>query len=332
MKKTICLALVLWALSIYVSSQTVKSSCDEIFYADPTIFVEDDSYYLLGTRNREPLGFTILKSKNLKKWNTPQKNKVCMILKQGNQTYGNSNFWAPQIFKENGVYYLAYTTDEQIVIAKSNTLLGPYTQERIEAVDESEKNIDPFVFKDEDGKFYLYFVRFNKGNYIWVAELDLKKEKIKSETLTKCFDQTEDWEMTSNYKSNPVMEGPSVFKKDGVYYLFYSANHFRNIDYAVGYATAPTPYGPWSKSKNNPVIHRSIVKEKGSGHGDIFLNKKGVPYYVYHIHNSDSIVTPRRTRIVPLLFKKNRITGIYDITAQKNKVIIPLTDKILGNK
>lgn len=41
-----------------------------------------------------------------------------------------------------------------------------------------------------------------------------------------------------NYISNPIMEGPSVIKLKDTYYLFYSANHFMNIDYAVGYAIA----------------------------------------------------------------------------------------------
>ena len=67
------------------------------------------------------------------------------------------------------------------------------------------------------------------------------------------------------------MEGPTVVKLDDLYYLFYSANHFKNIDYAVGYATSTSPYGPWKKHANNPIIHRSIVHENGSGHGDITM-------------------------------------------------------------
>ena len=88
--------------------------------------------------------------------------------------------------------------------------------------------------------------------------------------------------MTSNYKAVPIMEGPTLIKEDGVYYLFYSANHYRNIDYAVGYATAPTPYGPWTKSANNPIIHRNSVGDIGTGHGDLFWDLKQKPYYIYH--------------------------------------------------
>ena len=106
-------------------------------------------------------------------------------------------------------------------------------------------------------------------------------------------------------------------------YLFYSANHFMNIDYSVGYATASSPFGPWKKHPNSPIIHRSLVGENGSGHGDVFKGLDGKYYYVYHVHRSDSTVSPRKTRIVPLILKKGN-DGIYNITVDKEHVIKPM--------
>lgn len=51
--------------------------------------------------------------------------------------------------------------------------MDPFRQDSIRPIDETAKNIDSFLFKDSDGKYYLYHVRFNKGNYLWVAEFDL---------------------------------------------------------------------------------------------------------------------------------------------------------------
>ena len=297
---------------------------EEIFFADPTVFVQDGTYYLTGTRNAEPLGFQLLKSDDLRFWKEAGADTLGLVLRKDHTAFGEKGFWAPQILKHNGRYLMTYTASEQTALARSESLGGPYTQEIIEPIDGSEKNIDSFLFKDEDGKYYLYHVRFYNGNYIWVAEFDIDKGKIKPETLKKCFDCTEEWERTSNYKSEPIMEGPTVIKKDGFYYLFYSANHFKNIDYAVGYATAPTPFGPWTKSQNSPIIHRSIVGENGSGHGDLFQDKEGNYWYVFHVHNSDTEIDPRRTRIIPLKFTLNEKTGIYDITADANSIIIPL--------
>jgi beta-xylosidase len=296
----------------------------EILFADPTIYVEGGKFYLTGTRNIEPIGFTMLESADLKTW-TPvaRPDTSSLILAGGSHTFGYKGFWAPQIVKHDGIYLYAYTANEQVAIARSQNLVGPYLQDSIAPVDGSEKNIDPYLFCDDDGSYYLYHVRFNHGNYIWVASFDPATGHIDPTTLTQCLSQTEDWEATPNYKSVPIMEGPTVIKLEDKYYLFYSANHFRNVDYAVGYATADSPYGPWTKHPASPIIHRSIVGENGSGHGDLFFDAKQRPYYVYHVHHNDTMVTPRRTRIVPLRFDRDSESGIYTITAEGNKVIRP---------
>lgn len=296
----------------------------EIFFADPTVFVKDGTYYLTGTRRVEPLGFQLLKSKDLKVWREAGADTLGMVLRKGQSAFGEKGFWAPQILEHDGKYLMTYTASSQTALASSDNLEGPYTQKSIAPIDGSERNIDSFLFRDDDGKYYLYHVRFNKGNYIWAAEFDMEKGQIKQETLKKCFDCTEPWERTPAYKSAPIMEGPTVIKKDGFYYLFYSANHFESIDYAVGYATAPTPYGPWTKHPNSPIIHRSIVGENGSGHGDLFMDTEGRYRYVYHVHNNGTEVQPRRTRIVPLTFTMDKETGIYDIKADTSSIIRPI--------
>lgn len=296
----------------------------EIAYADPTIYVDGEKYYLSGTRKSNPLGFSILESTDLATWHTVHGDSLQMILTKGSGAYGEKGFWAPQFFKDGDTYYFSYTANEQTSLASSGRITGEYTQKNIAPIDGSAKNIDSYIFKDNDGKYYLYHVRFNKGNYLWVAEFDIKSGEIDAESLTKCFDVTEPWERTPNYKSAPIMEGPTVIKKEGVYYLFYSANHFESIDYSVGYATSKSPYGPWTKSKKNPIIHRSIVGENGSGHGDLFEGIDGGYYYVYHVHQNDTVVQPRKTRIVSLDFIPNDQSGVYDIVADPNSVIVPI--------
>jgi len=295
----------------------------EITFADPSIYSENGKFYLSGTRGGSPAGFVLLESTNLTEWSLSTSDPTGMMLKKGDSTYGESGFWAPQIFKDNAQYYLTYTASEHVAIASSPTLNGKYTQSTIESIDPDAKNIDSYLFKNDDGKYYLYHVRFNNANYIWVAEFNMATGKINKQTLKQCLTKTQSWEATSAYVSNPIMEGPTVIKKEGLYYLFYSANHFQSIDYAVGYATATSPLGPWTKNPNNPIIHRSIVNENGSGHGDLFFDNQGNPFYVYHVHQSDTVVAPRKTRIVPLNFLYNSTTGKYDIYANADKIIIP---------
>jgi len=318
----ICTVLLIAALQLWAQEKK------EIFFADPTIFVEGGKYYLTGTKGSSGStpGFAMLESKDLKNWSIPNGSTLpeFMILTKGDQCFGTGGFWAPQIFKVKDTYYMSYTANEQTVLTESNALLGPYRQKEVGPIDGSAKNIDSFVFRDDNGKYYLYHVRFNNGNYIWVAEFDLKAGKIKPETLTKCFDQTEPWEATPNFKSGPIMEGPTVVKMKGKYYLFYSANHFKNIDYSVGYAVSDSPMGPWVKYEGNPIIHSSTVGENGSGHGDLFEGTDGQLYYVYHVHFNQQQSSPRRTRIVPVTKEWNAEKKQFKFSVQGTKVIVPV--------
>lgn len=319
--------LIICSVLLIAAFRLVAQEKKELFFADPTIYVEGGKYYLTGTKGSGSTpGFAMLESKDLKNWSIPVGSSLpeYMILTKGDQTFGTGGFWAPQIFKAKDRYYMSYTANEQTVLAESNSLLGPYRQKEVGPIDGSEKNIDSFVFRDDDGKYYLYHVRFNNGNYIWVAEFDLKAGKIKPETLTKCFNQTEPWEATPNFKSGPIMEGPTVVKMKGKYYLFYSANHFKNIDYSVGYAVSDSPMGPWVKYEGNPILHSSIVGENGSGHGDLFEGTDGQLYYVYHVHFSQQQSSPRRTRIVPVLKEWNAQKRQFKFSVDGKKVIIPV--------
>lgn len=291
---------------------------EQIAFADPTIVRQGANYYLTGTTNTIPQGFSMLVSKDLKNWTS-----TGPLLTEGPQVYGDKGFWAPQLYLNGKTWQLAYTANEQVAVAESSSLTGPFTQKQVKPVDASEKNIDPFIFTDDDGKTYLYHVRFNNGNYLWVAAYDKNTMSIDPSTLKQCLGNTEAWENTTDYPAAPIMEGPTVIKHKGKYYLFYSANHFMSRDYAVGYAVADSPMGPWHKPANNRIIHRSIVGENGSGHGDVFADKKGNLFYVYHVHNSNHAVSPRLTRIVPLHFIPSN-DGFDHVIVKKEEVIVPM--------
>lgn len=320
-KASICSLL----LATVAAASPVKAVAagEEIFLADPTIFTEGSKYYLTGTRFVDPQGFPLLESDDLVNWTYVRPDM--MILRNGGDSYGTTGFWAPQILKYGDDYVLAYTANEQCVMALSPTVDGIYSQTVKAPIDGSQKNIDPFIFRDDDGKYYLYHVRFGGGNYIWGAEFNPETGKIVDGTLTKCFSNTQQWENTGSYPSDPIMEGPTVIKLDGKYYLFYSANHFQSIDYAVGYAVADSPLGPWTKNENNPMISRAIVGEKGSGHGDIFFDRDENMRYVYHVHCNDNQANPRRTRIVKLDVDKSG-GHPYRITANKESIIVPVME------
>ncbi|MFV8335000.1 glycoside hydrolase family 43 protein [Flavobacterium sp. RSP29] len=276
----------------------------DIFLADPTIFYHEGTYYLYGTTTgNTPLngeGFQVYTSSDQKNWKGPVGTQSGLALKKGD-AFGTQGFWAPQILKYNNQFYMFYTANENIAVATSDNPVGPFRNTSKEPLAASVKQIDPFVFIDDNGKKYLYHVRLTNGNRIFVAELNNDLLSIKPETLTECIAAELQWENTQNVNW-PVAEGPTVLKKDGLYYLIYSANDFRNPDYAVGYATSKSPLGPWRKSTTSPIISRNLIGENGSGHGDLFLDKDNQLQYVLHTHFSATSEAPRKAAIIEMNF------------------------------
>ena len=275
-----------------------------ILLADPTIFFDNGTYYLYGTGGIPGLhssndGFEVYTSTDLMHWEGPCGTNDGLCLTKGNHTWGDKGFWAPQVFKHQEKYYMAYTANEQIVIAKSDSPLGPFTQEESACLPYDMHQIDPFVFH-EGKKTYLYHVRLEDGNRIFMSEMNKDMRTLREKTLQPCVHAEGGWENTWNSEFG-ICEGPTIVKINKTYYLFYSCNDFRNPDYAVGYATADSPYGPWEK-RAEPLISRKEIGINGTGHGDLFKNEEGEWQYVFHTHFSDIEVGPRKTAIVTLDF------------------------------
>ncbi|TLP71847.1 glycoside hydrolase family 43 protein [Maribacter sp. ACAM166] len=309
MKKIVRLILVLFFVGKLGFTQ--ESICDDTsnpFLADPTIFLSNGTYYLYGTTGDptkgKDQGFSVYTSRDLKKWKGPKGANKGLALKKGD-AFGDTGFWAPQVFEYQDKFYMAYTANEHIAIATSESPLGPFKNSAKSCLEELERQIDPFVFFDTDGKKYLYHVRLTEGNRIFIAELEDDLFAIKPETLTECLFAEEIWENTQNVEW-PISEGPTVLKHGEVYYMIYSANDFRNPDYAVGFATSKSPLGPWIKSNESPIVHKDMLGINGTGHGDLFIDKKGKMQYVMHTHFNNSQVFPRRTAIVKMDFSKSR--------------------------
>lgn len=290
--------------------------------ADPTVFYHDDTYYLYGTvEGNTDKGFEVYTSKDLKSWEGPKGARDGFALHK-QDAYGTKGFWAPQVFYHQGKFYMAYTANENIAIAESDSPLGPFTQQVKEPLAAPVKQIDPFVFVDDDGKKYLYHVRLQDGNRIYVAEMKDDFSGIKEETLREVIAAEEPWENTANVEW-PVAEGPTVLRHNGLYYMTYSANDFRNPDYAVGYATSRSPLGPWVKQKDSPIISTKNIGVNGTGHGDFVKDEKGNLIYVFHTHQSDTTVGPRKTAIVKARFSKNPNGGEDRITVDSKSFFYP---------
>ena len=252
-------------------------------FADPYILLDNNKYYAYGTHAGN--GIECYSSDNLREWTFEG-----LALSSGNTTETRW-FWAPEVYNFDGTYYMYFSANEHLYAATSTSPTGPFIQVgsyQMEPLLGSEKCIDSSVFTDDDGKQYMYFVRFTDGNCIWSVELADDHITPVEGTLKHCFSVSQAWENVLGR----VNEGPNMIKYDGKYYLTYSGNDYQSPNYGVGYATSSKPQGNWSKYTRNPILQKGFGLV-GTGHHSLFTDKDGILRMVFHAHNNSTTVHPR---------------------------------------
>jgi len=255
-------------------------------FADPFILREGDTYYVY-TTNSSGKNISLARSTNLIKWQI-MGDAMPALPKWAKLTGGL--VWAPEVIKIGDQYLMYYTardkeSDKQCVgVAVSDKPEGKFKDTNDKPfVCQSNLGgtIDASPFRDEDGKLYLYYK--NDGNccsmatYIYVQEMSSDGLSLLGEP-TQLIRNDKQWEAH-------VIEAPTMFKHDGKYYLFYSANNYGGHEYAVGYAVCETAMGPCEKASENPILASDLSKKEslviGPGHQTL-LQVGEQTWIIYH--------------------------------------------------
>lgn len=260
--------------------------------ADPHVIRVDDEYYLYPTSHGR--GYDAYVSEDLVTWE--HRGSVYKSAPGG--------AWAPDVFhytRGDGKFYLYYTEDhpdrpkgpgnKHIGVAVADGPLGPFV-DRGQLVSDA---IDAHFYQDDDGELYFYYTNLAGGFKILVQPMadPLTKKGSPTEVLR----PTESWER----RGFPVTEAPFVLKRNGVYYLMYSGSPADTPDYAIGYATADSPTGPFVKHPENPIAKRS-ENVLGPGHHAVVEGPDEKLWMVYHQKENDERNYARFIAIDPLWF------------------------------
>lgn len=260
--------------------------------ADPSVLLHDGVYYLYGTGDTH--GFDVWTSTDLKQWE-----KAARVLEAGDGVWGDSAFWAPGVLAYRGRFYLFYSSSgilpdtggrrsTRIGIAVADSPGGPFREVVPRLPLLGRAVIDPELFVDSKGVPWLFFVAdVNENNgrgEIYVVRLgDDLLCTVGEPTL--CFSASQPWEGTA------WNEGPAVLKFDDTYVMMYSGEFWGSHDYAVGFATAPAPTGPWDKHDFNPILRR-YAGLLGTGHNSVVPTPDGKGWLTFfHAHRNDRDTT-----------------------------------------
>ena len=248
-----------------------------------------------------------------------------------NVPWAGRQMWAPDAAFANGKYYLYFPVKNkqdvfQIGVAISDKPEGPFTAEKKPI--KNSYSIDPCVFKDDDGKFYMYFggiwggqlQRWNNNKYDSAAKNRVAGDMAALPRIAKL--STDMKSFTEEVKEIKLLdkdgklfgekdndkrffEASWMFKYKGKYYFTYSTGDTHNLCYATG----TNPYGPFTYQGIllNPVDgwtnHHSIIEQNGKW------------YLFYHDVQLSGKTHLRNVKVTEMKF--NDDGSIQTITAQK---------------
>jgi xylan 1,4-beta-xylosidase len=217
---------------------------------------------------------------------------------------------APDVVKYNGSFYMCGNDGP---LYKADNPLGPYTTlgpwKNTPGVKEGWNGaFDMKIFIDDDNKPYLYFP--GRGiSGIYVVQLDpadLTKFAGPVKHLF-AFNSEHVWERygeMNEYTDVAWVEGPWLLKRNGIYYLEYSASGTQWKTYAEGYYTSKSPMGPFTYAPDNPLLLKTDGLVTGTAHGSIVEGPDGNFWQFYTIVLSNP-PGGRRIGMDRIVFDKN---------------------------
>jgi len=240
-------------------SYMVYNSSKNISYrsgADPAVIEFRGEYYMFVTRS-----FGYWHSKDLVNWE---------FIKPKQWFFEGSNAPTAFNYKDSLVYFAGDPAGYGSILYTDDPKSGNWTPTA-----SITSNIqDSELFIDDDGKAYLYW---GSSNVYPLKVKMLNKDDRFLETgvekeLINLVEEEHGWERFGENNFHPTlkegyMEGASMTKHNGKYYLQYAAPGTQFNVYADAAYVGETPLGPFKYMKNNPYSFKPGGFANGAGHG-----------------------------------------------------------------
>jgi beta-xylosidase len=248
-------------------------------FPDPSVIRVGDVFYAYGTATSWELPghfFPILTSRDLVRW-TPAGDVLGTL-----PVWAARGFWAPSVLAHNGTYFVYYSAqmsggDHCVAVATARKPTGPFTDRGPLACDDGADAhgfIDPAPLLVGDRAF-LYF-SVDGPTHHSISAFPLTRDLLHvAGPRVELFGVSQEWE----FQGMGTVEGPSVFRWGRSYVLLYSGGDWRS-GYGMGWATAASPLGPFSKQPG-PFLHETGPLT-GPGGGAYFTDAAGRPHLAFH--------------------------------------------------
>ncbi|MBP1867529.1 family 43 glycosylhydrolase [Clostridium tertium] len=267
----------------YLNSFTLEDEWEDGYgIGDPYILRYDGRYYLYVSTHDYKIGVKCWSSDNLVDW------KYEGLVTEEKKTLGA---YAPEVIYWDGYFYM-YTSPagKGHYVLQSDSPTGPFKL----ISDNIGMSIDGSVFIDDNAKWYFYYAS-PKG---------IMAAPMKSPT------EVEETKVVDNTFMNWWTEGPSVIKRDDIYYMTYTGNHVKSTGYRVNYSTSvESPITGYKEGINNPILINTSEDFNALGHSSSVLGPDLDSYYItYHNLVGEKGFPLRKLNIDRLVFNGEKMS------------------------
>ncbi|MET4571503.1 beta-xylosidase [Stenotrophomonas rhizophila] len=250
------------------------------WYADPEAAVFGKTYWIFPTSSRpyaEQTAFDAFSSPDLVQWT-----RHPGVLKIEAVSWAKEALWAPSVVEKDGKYYFFFSANDikndsevgGIGVAVADRPEGPYRdllgKPLIGSFHNGAQPIDQFVFKDDDGTWYMLYGGWKHANIVRLKDDFTGIVPLSDGTLYK--------EITP---APEYVEGSLMFKRGGRYYYMWSEGGWGEPDYSVAYAIADAPTGPFKRIGR--ILQQDPAVATSAGHHSLIHAPDDDSWYiVYH--------------------------------------------------
>ncbi len=274
------------------------------WYADPEAAIFNDTYWIYPTTSLEYAAqrqFDAFSSPDLVHWT-----KHADVLDIKDIPWAKKALWAPAVIEKDGKYYFFFAANDiqndhelgGIGVAVADKPDGPFRdllgKPLVGAFHNGAQPIDQFVFRDDDGTYYMIYGGWKHANIVKLKPDFTGLEPLADGTVFK--------EITP---APEYVEGPLMFKRNGKYYFMWSEGGWGGPNYSVAYAIGDSPTGPFKRI--GKVLQQDPKIATGAGHHSVFhVAKDDTWYIVYHRRPlGDTKANDRQTAIDRMVFDKD---------------------------
>lgn len=242
-------------------------------YSDPDVIRVGTDYFMVASSFCNSPAVPLLHSKDLVNWKVI--NYICRKLpfdRYETPQHG-CGAWAPSIRYHEGVYYVFIPMpDEGIMMSKTRDPWSKWSE--LSCVHKVAGWIDPCPFWDEDGKAYMVsaFAKSRIGfkSMLYLSPMEPDCTKVLGEGRF----------IYDGHLTQPTIEGPKLYKRNGYYYIFAPAGGV-----TTGWQTvlrAKNIYGPYEEKI---VLHQGNTGINGPHQGAWVDTPDGQDWFI-HFQNA----------------------------------------------